>query len=55
VSAPGTGETLRVEQRFELDADGLALFEQQRDAVGVLVRGGDQAWYRFTRRADTPW
>jgi hypothetical protein len=55
-SAPGTGEALRVEQRFELDADGLAVFEQQRDAAGTLVRGaGSDAWYRFARRADTPW
>jgi hypothetical protein len=56
VGAPGTGETLRVEQRFELDADGLAVFEQQRDAAGALVRGGgSEAWYRFARRADAPW
>jgi hypothetical protein len=56
VSAPGTGETLRVEQRFELDADGLAVFEQQRDAAGTLVRGaGADAWYRYARRADAPW
>lgn len=56
MSAPGTGETLRVEQRFELDADGLAVFERQRDAAGTLVRGGgNDAWYRFSRRADAPW
>jgi hypothetical protein len=56
MSAPGSGETLRVEQRFELDADGLAVYEQQRDAAGTVVRGaGDDAWYRFARRADAPW
>jgi hypothetical protein len=56
VSAPGSGETLRVEQRFELDADGLAVYERQRDAAGTVVRGGgDDAWYRFSRRADAPW
>jgi hypothetical protein len=51
-----TGETLKVEQRMELDADGLAVFEQQRDATGVLV-SGDMAdpFFRFTRRADAPW
>jgi len=56
ISAPGTGETLRVEQRIELDADGLAVLERQRDAAGVLV-SGDAAdpWYRFARRADAPW
>lgn len=56
ISAPGNGETLRVEQRFELDADGLAVLERQRDAVGVLVRGdATDPWYRFARRADAPW
>jgi hypothetical protein len=55
MSAAGSGETLRVEQRFELDADGLAVFEQQRDAAGTLVRGDGDAWYRFARRADAPW
>lgn len=56
ISAPGTGETLRVEQRFELDADGLAVFERQRDAMGGLVRAEPaDPWYRFARRADAPW
>jgi hypothetical protein len=56
IAAPGTGETLRVEQRLELDADGLAVLERQRDAAGVLV-SGDAAdpWDRFARRADAPW
>jgi hypothetical protein len=51
-----TGETLKVEQRMELNADGLAVFEQQRDALGALV-SGDMAdpWFRFARRADAPW
>jgi hypothetical protein len=56
VAAGGTGETLRVEQRFELTADSLAVFEQQRDAVGTVVRGGgSDPWYRYARRADTTW
>jgi hypothetical protein len=56
ISAPGTGETLRVEQRLELDADGIALFELQRDAAGVPMQaGGSDPWYRYARRADTPW
>jgi hypothetical protein len=52
----GTGETLKVEQRVELDADGLAMSERQRDAAGVLV-SGDLAdpFFRFARRADAPW
>jgi len=56
LAAPGTGETLRVEQRLELDADRLAMLESQRDAAGVLV-GGEAAdpWDRFARRADAPW
>jgi hypothetical protein len=50
-----TGETLKVLQRMELDAEGLAIFEQQRDAAGVLV-GGDlrDPFFRFSRRADAP-
>lgn len=56
IAAPGTGETLRVEQRFELDADGLAVFEQQRDAAGALVNSaGSDPWYRYARRADANW
>lgn len=55
-AAPGTGEALRVEQRMELDADGLAVFEQRRDAAGLLVQGGEaDPWFRFARRADAPW
>lgn len=55
-SARDTGEALRVEQRITLDADGIALFEQRRDAAGNLVRGGEaDPWYRFARRAETPW
>jgi hypothetical protein len=51
-----TGETLKVEQRMELDADGLAVFEQQRDAAGVLVTGDlADPFFRFARRADAPW
>lgn len=56
ISAPGTGETLRVEQRLELDADGLAVLERQRDATGALARAeAADPWYRFARRADAPW
>jgi hypothetical protein len=57
IAAAGSGETLRVEQRLELSADGLAVFEEQRDAAGAVVRGGggSDPWYRYARRADTPW
>ncbi len=55
ISAPGTGETLRVERRLELDADGIALFELQRDAAGEAVPGPGDPWYRYARRADAPW
>jgi CpeT/CpcT family (DUF1001) len=55
-SAADTGEALRVEQRINLDADGIALFEQRRDAAGRLVYGTEtDPWYRFGRRADAPW
>jgi hypothetical protein len=55
-SARDTGEALRVERRAMLDGDGIALFEQQRDASGRLVYGVEpDPWYRFARRADTPW
>lgn len=55
-SAPGTGETLRVEQRMRLDEDGLEVFEQHRDAAGELVFGdGADPWIRYARRADKPW
>jgi hypothetical protein len=51
-----TGETLKVELRLELDAEGLSVSEQQRDAVGVLVSGDlRDPYFRFTRRADAPW
>lgn len=51
-----TGETVKVAQRMELDAEGLAIFEQQRDAAGVLVAGDlRDPWFRFFRRADAPW
>jgi hypothetical protein len=56
VAAAGTGETLRVEQQVELDADGIALLERQRDAAGAVVAtGGSDPWHRFARRADAPW
>lgn len=55
ISAPGTGEALRVEQRLELDADGIALYETQRDAAGVAVPGPADPWLRYARRADAPW
>jgi hypothetical protein len=55
-SARDTGEALRVEQRLTLDADGIAIFEQQRDAAGKLVLGDEpDPWYRYARRADAPW
>ena len=55
-TARDTGEALRVEQRVTLNGDGIALFEQQRDAAGQLVHGGEpDPWYRFARRADAPW
>jgi hypothetical protein len=55
-SSRATGEALKVEERMELDADGIAVFEQHRDAAGTLVYGGEtDPWYRFARRADAPW
>jgi hypothetical protein len=55
-SARDTGEALRVEQRITLNADGIAIFEQQRDAAGKLVYGDEpDPWYRYARRADAPW
>jgi len=49
-----TGETLKVEQRMELDADGLSIFDQRRDAAGAVVSGNESdPWYRFSRRAET--
>lgn len=51
-----TGETLRVEQRIELDVESIAIFEQHRDAAGTLVYGDEpDPWYRYSRRADAPW
>jgi hypothetical protein len=51
-----TGETLKVEQRMELDAENFAIFEQQRDAAGVLASGDIRdPYFRFSRRADAPW
>lgn len=50
-----TGETLKVEQRMQLDADGLEISEQQRDAAGTLVSGEmADPFFRFSRRADAP-
>jgi len=47
-----TGETLKVDQRMELDGDGLAIFDQRRDAAGTVVSGNEaDPWYRFSRRA----
>jgi hypothetical protein len=55
-SARDTGEALRVEQRVTLNADGIAVFEQHRDAAGKLVYGDmPDPWYRYARRADAPW
>ena len=55
-SSRSTGETLKVEQRMELNADGLAVFEQQRDAAGVLAFGDlTDPFFRYARRADAPW
>jgi hypothetical protein len=50
-----TGETLKVEQRMQLDTDGLEISEQQRDAAGALVSGEmADPFFRFSRRADAP-
>jgi hypothetical protein len=55
-SARDTGEALRVEQRITLNADGIAVFEQHRDAAGTLAYGNiPDPWYRYARRADAPW
>jgi hypothetical protein len=55
-SSRSTGETLKVDLRMQLGADTLNVFEQQRDAAGVLV-GGDLSdpWFRHARRGDAPW
>jgi hypothetical protein len=51
-----TGETLKVEQRMEVDSEGVVLFEQRRDALGAPVPGAEaDPHYRFSRRADAPW
>ena len=55
-SARDTGETLQVEQRMQLGPERLAIFEQHRDANGVLVFGAAaDPWFRYIRRADAPW
>jgi hypothetical protein len=55
-SSRSTGETLKVELRMRLGADTLEVFEQQRDAAGVLVSGDmPDAWFRYARRGDAPW
>jgi hypothetical protein len=55
-SSRATGETVRVEQRAQLGGETLNLFEQHRDAAGVIVYGAAaDPWYRYVRRADAPW
>lgn len=55
-SSRATGETVRVEQRMQLGAETLNLFEQHRDAAGAIVYGAAaDPWYRYFRRADAPW
>jgi len=55
-SSRATGETVRVEERMELGAETLNLFEQHRDAAGVIVFGAaTDPWFRYSRRADAPW
>lgn len=56
VASRATGETLKAEQKMELDRDGIAILDRQRDATGKVVYGdGADPWYRFIRRADAPW
>jgi hypothetical protein len=51
-----TGEAVHVEQRMELTADGLSIFDQRRDAAGAVVAEGEaDPWSRYARRADAPW
>lgn len=51
-----TGETLKLELRMQLTGDTLNVFEQERDAAGVLVSGDlPDPWTRFARRGDAPW
>jgi hypothetical protein len=46
-----TGETLKVEQRVELDSDGMAVLDLRRDAAGKTVSGAESdPYYRFSRR-----
>ena len=41
---------------MQLGPERLAIFEQHRDANGVLVFGAAaDPWFRFIRRADAPW
>jgi hypothetical protein len=55
-SSRSTGETLKLDLRMELTADNLNVFEQQRDAAGVLVSGETpDPWIRHARRGDAPW
>ena len=55
-SSRATGETLKSDLRMQLTADGLNVFEQQRDAAGQMV-GDDlpDPWFRYARRGDAPW
>ncbi len=55
-SSRTTGETLKLDLRLQLNADGLNIFEQQRDAAGELA-GAEAAdpWIRYARRGDAPW
>lgn len=56
ISSRTTGEALKIDLRMQLTADGLNVFEQQRDAAGQLA-GGDlpDPWTRYARRGDAPW
>jgi hypothetical protein len=55
-SSRTTGETLRVEQRIELNHEGLAILDRHTDAAGTVVYGAElDPYYRFIRRADAPW
>jgi CpeT/CpcT family (DUF1001) len=55
-SSRATGETLKSDLRMQLTADGLNVFEQQRDAAGVMVSDAlPDPWFRFARRGDAPW
>lgn len=55
-SSRATGETLKVDLRLQLTADGLNLFEQQRDAAEALASPElADPWIRYARRGDAPW